>query len=306
MELTFLGTSAGVPTRTRNMTSIVLNLQQPTAAEVWLFDCGEGTQHQFLHTALHPGKLNKIFITHLHGDHLFGLPGLLCSRSMQGNSLPLTLYGPKGLREFVEVALRLSGSWTDYPLDIVEIAPGLILDDAGYRVTAWPLNHPVECYGYRIEEHDKPGTLDAARLIADGVPSGPLFQQLKQGLSVELADGRIVDGRRYLGPTTPGKKLAIFGDTAPCAAALELAQGVDVMIHETTLEQAMAEKANARGHSSSQQAAALARDAGVGTFIATHFSSRYDLQGCQRLLAECREIFPQTLLAEDFMVYPIR
>ena len=305
MELTFLGTSAGVPTRTRNMTSIVLNLQQPTAAEVWLFDCGEGTQHQFLHTALHPGKLNKIFITHLHGDHLFGLPGLLCSRSMQGNSLPLTLYGPKGLREFVEVALRLSGSWTDYPLDIVEIGPGLILDDAGYRVTAWPLNHPVECYGYRIEEHDKPGTLDAARLIADGVPSGPLFQQLKQGLSVELADGRIVDGCRYLGPTTPGKKLAIFGDTAPCAAALELAQGVDVMIHETTLEQAMAEKANARGHSSSQQAAALARDAGVGTFIATHFSSRYDLQGCQRLLAECREIFPQTLLAEDFMVYPI-
>lgn len=306
MELTFLGTSAGVPTRTRNMTSIVLNLQQPTAAEVWLFDCGEGTQHQFLHTALHPGKLNKIFITHLHGDHLFGLPGLLCSRSMQGNSLPLTLYGPKGLREFVEVALRLSGSWTDYPLDIVEIGPGLILDDAGYRVTAWPLNHPVECYGYRIEEHDKPGPLDAARLIADGVPSGPLFQQLKQGLSVELADGRIVDGRRYLGPTTPGKKLAIFGDTAPCAAALELAQGVDVMIHETTLEQAMAEKANARGHSSSQQAAALARDAGVGAFIATHFSSRYDLQGCQRLLAECREIFPQTLLAEDFMVYPIR
>lgn len=306
MELTFLGTSAGVPTRTRNMTSIVLNLQQPTAAEVWLFDCGEGTQHQFLHTALHPGKLNKIFITHLHGDHLFGLPGLLCSRSMQGNLQPLTLYGPKGLREFVEVALRLSGSWTDYPLDIVEIGPGLILDDAGYRVTACPLNHPVECYGYRIEEHDKPGTLDAARLIADGVPSGPLFQQLKQGLSVELADGRIVDGCRYLGPTTPGKKLAIFGDTAPCAAALELAQGVDVMIHETTLEQAMAEKANARGHSSSQQAAALARDAGVGTFIATHFSSRYDLQGCQRLLAECREIFPQTLLAEDFMVYPIR
>ena len=305
MELTFLGTSAGVPTRTRNMTSIVLNLQQPTAAEVWLFDCGEGTQHQFLHTALHPGKLNKIFITHLHGDHLFGLPGLLCSRSMQGNSLPLTLYGPKGLREFVEVALRLSGSWTDYPLDIVEVGPGLIFDEAGYRVTAWPLNHPVECYGYRIEEHDKPGALDAARLIADGVPSGPLFQQLKQGLSVELADGRIVDGRRYLGPTTPGKKLAIFGDTAPCAAALELARGVDVMVHETTLEQAMAEKANARGHSSSQQAAALARDANVGTFIATHFSSRYDQQGCLRLLAECREIFPQTLLAEDFMVYPI-
>ena len=110
MELTFLGTSAGVPTRTRNMTSIILNLQQPTRAEMWLFDCGEGTQHQFLHTPYHPGKLNKIFITHLHGDHLFGLPGLLCSRSMQGNSLPLTLYGPKGLKDLVEPALRRRGS----------------------------------------------------------------------------------------------------------------------------------------------------------------------------------------------------
>lgn len=305
MELTFLGTSAGVPTRTRNMTSIVLNLQQPTAAEMWLFDCGEGTQHQFLDTPYHPGKLNKIFITHLHGDHLFGLPGLLCSRSMQGNSLPLTLYGPTGLKEFVETALRLSGSWTDYPLTIVEVGPGLVFDEGGYRVSAFALNHPVECYGYRIEEHARPGTLDAARLVADGVPPGPLFQRLKQGETVELEDGRLIDGSQYLGPATPGKKLAIFGDTAPCDAALELARGVDLMVHETTLEQAMAEKANSRGHSSSQQAAALARDAGVRMFIATHFSSRYDAEGCQRLLTECRELFPRTLLAEDFMVYSL-
>lgn len=305
MELTFLGTSAGVPTRTRNMTSIVLNLQQPTAAEMWLFDCGEGTQHQFLDTPYHPGKLNKIFITHLHGDHLFGLPGLLCSRSMQGNSLPLTLYGPTGLKEFVETALRLSGSWTDYPLTIVEVGPGLVFDEGGYRVSAFALNHPVECYGYRIEEHARPGTLDAARLVTDGVPPGPLFQRLKQGETVELEDGRLIDGSQYLGPATPGKKLAIFGDTAPCDTALELARGVDLMVHETTLEQAMAEKANSRGHSSSQQAAALARDAGVRMFIATHFSSRYDAEGCQRLLTECRELFPRTLLAEDFMVYSL-
>lgn len=305
MELLFLGTSAGVPTRSRNMTSIVLNLQQPTAAEMWLFDCGEGTQHQFLHTPYHPGKLNKIFITHLHGDHLFGLPGLLCSRSMQGSSLPLTLYGPKGLAEFVETSLRLSGSWTDYPLTIVEVVPGVVFNEAGYRVTAWPLNHPVECYGYRIEQHDKPGTLDASRLIADGVPPGPLFHRLKQGLTITLEDGRVIDGRQYLGPSTPGKKLAIFGDTAPCAEALALARGVDVMVHEVTLEQAMAEKANGRGHSSSQQTAQLACDAQVRTLIATHFSSRYDAKGCQQLLAECREVFPSTVLAEDFLVYSV-
>ena len=252
MELTFLGTSAGVPTRTRNMTSIILNLQQPTRAEMWLFDCGEGTQHQFLHTPHHPGKLNKIFITHLHG-----------------------------------------------------VGPGLVFDEEGYRVTAFPLSHPVECYGYRIEQHDKPGALDAAQLIADGVPPGPLFHRLKRGEQVTLADGRVIDGSRYLGPATPGKTLAIFGDTAPCPQALEMARGADVMVHETTLEQAMAEKANSRGHSSSQQTATLAKEAGVGTLIATHFSSRYDAEGCLRMLAECREIFPDTLLAEDFMVYTV-
>lgn len=305
MDLIFLGTSAGVPTRNRNMTSILLNLQQPTIAEMWLFDCGEGTQHQFLHTDFHPGKLDKIFITHLHGDHLFGLPGLLCSRSMQGNVAPLTLYGPAGLREFVDTALRLSGSWTDYPLTIVEVTPGLVFDDGRYRVTAYPLSHPVECYGYRIEEHDKPGALDAAALKADGVPPGPLFQQLKQGLSVTLADGRVIDGQRYLGPSTPGRKLAIFGDTAPCPAALELAHGVDVMVHETTLEHAMAEKANGRGHSTSVQAALLAREAGVGLLIATHVSSRYDQAGCRLLLDECRSVFPDSELAEDFRVFSL-
>lgn len=220
-----------------------------------------------------------------------------------GKLLPLTLYGPKGLKEFVETALRLSGSWTDYPLTIIEVGPGLVFDEEGYRVTAYPLSHPVECYGYRIAQHDKPGTLDAAQLIADGVPPGPLFHQLKRGQRVELADGRVIDGSRYLGPATPGKTLAIFGDTAPCPQALEMARGADVMVHETTLEQAMAEKANSRGHSSSQQTAALAKEAGVGTLIATHFSSRYDAEGCLRMLAECREIFPNTLLAEDFMVY---
>ncbi|AMX08963.1 ribonuclease Z [Enterobacter asburiae] len=124
MELIFLGTSAGVPTRSRNVTAILLDLKHPTRGGLWLFDCGEGTQHQLLHTAYHPGKLDKIFITHLHGDHLFGLPGLLCSRSMAGNANPLTIYGPAGIREFVETTLRLSGSWTDYPLEVVEIAEG--------------------------------------------------------------------------------------------------------------------------------------------------------------------------------------
>ena len=305
MELIFLGTSAGVPTRTRNVTAILLNLLHPTQSGLWLFDCGEGTQHQLLHTAFNPGKLDKIFISHLHGDHLFGLPGLLCSRSMSGIVQPLTIYGPQGLREFVETALRISGSWTDYPLEIVEIGAGEIFDDGLRKVTAYPLVHPLECYGYRIEEHDKPGALNAQALKAAGVPPGPLFQELKAGKTITLEDGRQINGADYLAAPVPGKALAIFGDTGPCDAALDLAKGVDVMVHEATLDITMEAKANSRGHSSTRQAATLAREAGVGKLIITHVSSRYDDKGCQHLLRECRSIFPATELAHDFTVFNV-
>lgn len=305
MELIFLGTSAGVPTRTRNVTAILLNLQHPTQSGLWLFDCGEGTQHQLLSTSFNPGKLDRIFISHLHGDHLFGLPGLLCSRSMAGIMQPLTIYGPKGIREFVETTLRLSSSWTDYPLEIVEIGAGEILDDGLRKVTAYPMAHPLECYGFRIEEHEKPGALDAKGLKAAGVPPGPLFQDLKAGKTVTLEDGRQINGQDYLAAGTPGKIIAIFGDTGPCDAALDLAKGADVMVHETTLDLAMEEKANSRGHSSTRQAAMLAREAGVGKLIITHVSSRYDETGCQHLLSECRAIFPATELAEDFAVFSV-
>ena len=305
MQLTFLGTSAGVPTRTRNVTAMLLQLQHPTQPGLWLFDCGEGTQHQLLRTAFHPGKIERIFISHLHGDHLFGLPGLICSRSMAGNIQPLTIYGPQGVKEYVETSLRLSGSWTDFPLEIVEIRAGKILDDGLRQITAYPLDHPVECYGFRVEEHDKPGALDAKRLIEAGVPFGPLFQRLKAGESITLADGRTVNGADFLAPATPGKKIAIFGDTAPCESALEMARDADLMVHEATLEAAMAEKANSRGHSSSEQTAQLALAANVKQLIITHVSSRYDAEGCRRLLAECRSIFPACELAEDFSTFTL-
>jgi ribonuclease Z len=305
MQLHFLGTSAGVPTRTRNVSALVLNPGLASGG-LWLFDCGEATQHQLLAATVNAGKIEKIFITHLHGDHIFGLPGLLCSRSMAGSQAPLTLYGPKGLREFVDTTLRLSSSWTSYPLETVEIDAGLVFNDGQLRVSARRLAHPVECYGFRIEQHDIPGALDAARLIAAGVKPGPLFQRLKNGETITLADGRIINGLDYLAPPRPGKTLAIFGDTGPTPAALALARGADVMVHEATLEAAMAQKANSRGHSTSHQAAELARDAGVRRLIITHLSSRYDSAGATALLAECREIFANTALAADFAVFDVR
>ncbi|EPT8919784.1 ribonuclease Z [Cronobacter dublinensis] len=304
MELTFLGISAGLPSTTRNVTAIVLNPQNNQSG-LWLFDCGEATQHQMLRASANPGKIEKIFITHLHGDHIFGLPGLLCSRSMAGCETPLDVYGPQGIKEFIETALRLSGSWTSYPLRIHEITAGTVLDDDAFTVTAFALTHPVECYGYRIEERDKPGTLDAAALKAAGVTPGPLFQQLKRGETITLDNGRTLCGADYLSAPRPGKKIAIFGDTGPTAQAAALARDVDLMVHETTLEAAMAEKANGRGHSTTQQAATLAREAGAKRLVMTHFSSRYDAADCQRLLAECQAIFPASELAEDFLTLTV-
>ncbi|MDC9588048.1 ribonuclease Z [Xenorhabdus sp. XENO-10] len=305
MELKFLGTSAGIPTKERNVTSLILDLQG-TRNALWMFDCGEGTQHQILHSPIKIPKLEKIFITHLHGDHIFGLPGLLCSRSMGGSTDPLTLYGPTGICQFVETTLQLSRSFLTYPLEIIEVQPGQLFDDGEFKVTAYALNHRVECYGYRIEEHDKPGALDAQKLNQDGIPRGPWMQTLKQGGTVTLEDGRTICGQDYLGTPIRGKSLAIFGDTEPTPEALKLAANVDVMVHETTLEDAFAAKANERGHSTTKQAATLARDAKVKHFIATHISGRYDIEDCSRLLAECREIFPNTDLAEDFAVFKVK
>jgi len=141
MHLTFLGTGGGAPSLQRNVTSIAFT--RALSGETWLFDCGEGTQLQFMRSSLKPGKLDKIFITHLHGDHIFGLPGLLTSRSMAGLTSPMTVYGPRGLKTFVETALSISGSYTDYPLNIVEIEAGWTLDDGEFRISAWPLSHPA-------------------------------------------------------------------------------------------------------------------------------------------------------------------
>jgi len=303
MHLTFLGTGGGAPSLQRNVTAIALTLSM--RGDTWLFDCGEATQHQYMRSALKPGKLQKIFITHLHGDHIFGLPGLLTSRSMAGILEPMTIYGPVGIRQFIETSLSLSGSYTTFPLEIVEIEAGLILDDGAFRVTAYPMNHVIECYGYRIEEQDKPGFLDAPRLKAAGVPRGPWYQDLKQGKRVTLEDGREINGADYLGPATKGKVVAIFGDTAPTETALQLAANVDVMVHETTLEAALAEKANGRGHSTTRQAAEVAKQSGAKRMIATHFSSRYLAQDREKLLAECQSVFAATELARDFAVFEI-
>ncbi|MBM7584534.1 ribonuclease Z [Bacillus pakistanensis] len=301
MQVLFLGTGAGIPAKLRNVTSIAVKLLEERGA-VWLFDCGEATQHQILHTSLKPRRIEKIFITHLHGDHLYGLPGLLGSRSFQGGKDELTVYGPKGIREFIEVSLRVSETHLLYPLKIVEIeSDGMIFEDDTFMVMAGLLDHAVSSYGYRVIEKDKQGELLSDKLKADGIPPGPIYKDLKAGKMVHLNDGRIVDGKHYLGPKKPGRVVTILGDTRPCQKAIDLSKKAHLLIHESTFNRGQEEMANQYFHSTTNQAANTALLADAKTLCLTHISSRFSKEEWAELEKEAKEIFPNSTIAEDFL-----
>jgi len=309
MELTFLGTGSAMPTRQRSMSAVALRLAE--RREVWLFDCGEGTQHQLLRTPLRPPQIRRIFLTHLHGDHLYGLPGLLTSLSMLGVETPVDLYGPAGLGEVVEVTLRAAHAGCTFQLTVHELAPGLVLDEGkaegALRVRCLPLLHGVPCFGFRVEEAPRAGRLDAERAAALGVVSGPDLGTLKRGGTV-VVDGREVRSTDLVAPPVPGRVLALCGDTLPCDATVELARGADLLVHEATFGEARQHMAAERAHSTAAQAAELARRAGVARLVITHFSARYQQSSGETvddLLAEARAIFPATDAAYDLMTFAI-
>ncbi|TCZ81042.1 ribonuclease Z [Paenibacillus albiflavus] len=303
MELQFLGTGAGVPSKERNVTSIALNLLDELGV-YWLFDCGESTQHQILRTPVKLSKTNKIFITHLHGDHIYGLPGLLSSRSYQGGVTPLTVYGPAGIAVFIRQALAISGSHLNYDLCIEEItSEGILVEEQGFVVEARRLEHRGECFGYRITEPDQTGTLLVDKLQHEGIKPGPIYSQIKQGGAVELPDGRTIQGEDYVGKSIPGRVVAIMGDTKPCQAAIELARDAHVLVHEATFASSHHEHANDFGHSTSAQAAQIAETANVRTLIVTHISSRYQGEDVDVLLSEAQAIHKDTYAAADFWTF---
>lgn len=299
MDLLFLGTGAGVPAKLRNVSALALMLQEERNA-VWLFDCGEATQHQILHTSLKPRKIEKIFITHLHGDHIFGLPGLLGSRSFQGGTSELTVYGPKGIRQFLEVSLKVSGTHLKYPLTIMEFEDGPIFEDSQFKVEVLLLDHAVPSYGFRITEKDKQGTLDAKRLREEGIAPGPIYKQLKAGEAVTLEDGRRIHGSDYVGPPQKGRVLTVLGDTRPCPNAVKLSVNADLLVHESTFSGDSEEMASAYFHSTTLQAAAIARDANAEMLCLTHISSRYGKEDWDQLEKEAQSIFPNTKVVSDF------
>ncbi|MCL6625123.1 ribonuclease Z [Alicyclobacillus shizuokensis] len=299
MRLYFLGTGAGVPSKRRNVSSLCLRLEAEIG-QVWMFDCGEGTQHRVLASPIRLSKLTRIFVTHLHGDHIYGLPGLLASRSFQSPERPLHVYGPSGLGDYLQATLTASGVHLTYPLNLHELHDGQRLAADGFSVHVRALNHGVTCYGYRIVEPPKPGRLRRESLEALGVRPGPLYQLVKQGKTVRLADGRVLHGPDFVDPPVRGRTVAIMGDTLPCPQTVELAADADVLVHEATYTQADAALALTHHHSTGVQAAEQAGRARVKQLILTHLSSRYEPDRERELLAEARSVFSRTELAHDF------
>ena len=304
MELIFLGTGAGIPSPERNVTGVALSMQEERGG-FWLFDCGEATQHQIMRSSLKLSRLQLIFITHLHGDHIYGLPGLITSRAYQGGTAPLTVYGPPGIQAFIETAISISGSRIDYELHIVEIEEGIVFQDAQFTVECGKLEHRIDSYGYRIVEHDVPGTLLSDKLLADGVAPGPIYKQLKMSKTPVEYQGKLYDPKQYVGPDIPGRKLAIMGDTRPTRTAIELARDVQVLVHEATFAEDKAELAHKYYHATAKQAAQIAKEAGAEALIMTHFSSRYQGEAVKQLAVEASEIDPEVYTAYDGYRYQI-
>lgn len=277
MEFTFLGTSAGTPTKSRNVTGLALSHGGPK--HWYLIDCGEGTQHQLLRTHHSVMQLQAIFITHIHGDHTFGLPGLLTSASMLGRTAPLYLVAPRPVKTFVEAALGNSDSSLSFELRFVDSeAENFRWQDDALSVTAVPLSHRVSCRAFVFTEKNLERQLLRDKLEADGIEAGPAWGRLQQGQDVVLEDGRLARCDDYTRIARKPRKVIVAGDNDQPDLLLEASTDVQVVVHEATYTQEVSDRVGPwPQHSSAAQVARFADAAGVPNLVLTHFSSRYQL-----------------------------
>jgi ribonuclease Z len=300
MKIVLLGTSSAVPTLTRGLSATALIREGDT----FLFDCGEGTQLQIMRSGVKRSRIHSIFIGHLHGDHLYGIAGLISTLHLDGREDPLNVFGPEGLRNFLNAAFRTGDLDFKFGLKVHEFPRGFrgrVLDESEYYVEALPLDHSIFCLGWRFQEKDKPGEFNLEKAIELGVPRGPLYRKLQLGESVTLDDGRVISSDQVVGPKRRGKSVAYCLDTQFTERSIELAHQCTALIHETTFGSEEQDMARERKHSTMEDAARVAREAQVTNLIATHFSSRYDNRQIARITDEARKVFEPITIGRDLL-----
>jgi len=298
VQIVFLGTSGSWPTPKRNVSAIAVK----RGPEVILFDCGEGTQRQFMLSKLSFMQVSRVFLTHFHGDHFLGLPGMVQSMSMNGRERELLVYGPKGTEGLVENLVTLGHFRSAFPVVGKGLRGGEAVDCGEYAVRAVESAHTVPALGYALEEGPRPGRFSLERARELGVPEGPLYSRLQEGQAITVG-GRTVAPEMVLGPPRRGRKIVYTGDTLPTRSILEAARDADVLIHDATADTGLEEKANRYGHSTGRQAAEIAKEAGARALILTHYSPRYE--DATPILEDAKAVFPATYMAEDFFEYEV-
>ena len=296
IRVVFLGTSGSVPTLKRSLPSVVVQCPK----ELWMFDCGENTQRQMMQSKVSFHKKLKVFLTHLHGDHVLGLPGVLQTMALMDRKEPVQVYGPAGIKDFLVCTKETLNFGLTFPVEINEIlAEGIISNEDNYSVVAVKSNHAVESYAYAFVEKPRPGKFYPKKAAALGVPVGELWSKLQGGKEITLPNGKVVKPSDVMGPLRAGRKIVYTGDTRPFEAFTKFAAGADLVIHDCTFDDSLVEKAALDGHSTPSQAAEQARAAGAKLLVLSHISARY--ADASLLLEQAKKTFANTVLAQDFL-----
>lgn len=301
-ELNILGSSSATPAFKRHLSAQIVTHND----RLFLIDCGEGTQFQLLKYRIRVQRLDAIFISHLHGDHCFGLVGLLCTLSNQERTRPLKLYCPKGLSEILFLQFKVSDTRLKYPLEIIELnssSSEKLFENNGLEVSTIPLKHRVYCNGFLFQEKNKRRKFKQDIASRDNIPQH-YFHLIKQGNNIDLPDGRKVIADEYLGEAPKSYSYAYCSDTSYTESIIPIIRNVDVLYHESTFLHALKKKAEATLHSTAAEAAMIAKLAGVHKLILGHFSARY--QDLSPILEEARSVFPESFLAEEGIPFKIK
>ena len=302
LEAFILGCGGMMPLPYRHLTSVLLRRE----GDLFLFDGGEGTQVSLRKLNLRWKKINAIFVSHTHADHVTGLPGLLMLSSQVDRDDPLYIFGPPKIAEYIETSRKVLDMYINYQIIVTEItSPGIIYSGTDFDVRAFPLQHTKTCVGYTLEEHPRPGAFNPEKAKEHNVPCGPLWSRLQSGETVTATDGSEVHPSQVLGPQRKGRKFSYVTDTKYISSIAEEVAGSDLLICEGMFEHSLEETATEKKHMTATQAARIALDAKVKKMALIHYSPRYTDSDLKILLNEAREIFPQTVLSKDRMVIPI-